>query len=119
MNFTAAIRAHANWRLRFSTYCQSNQKETADNQTLAQDNACELGKWLYGEGKKYSSDPHFRELIRIHALFHRSAAEIAAMAQSGRRKEAEALLNSNESQYTKTSIQVVGTLMKLRTQYGD
>ena len=120
MNFSAAIKAHANWRLRLSTYCQGNSKETAVNiQTLGQDNACDLGKWLYGEGQRYVSDPRFRELINVHAAFHRAAAEIAAMVQRGRQKEAEVLLNSNDSQYTKTSIQVVGILMKFRTQYGE
>jgi methyl-accepting chemotaxis protein len=119
MNFSDAIRAHANWRLRLSTYCQGNLKETLNIQILAKDNACDLGKWLYGEGKKYASDPKFGELLSIHAAFHRSVADIAAMVQSGRQKEAEKLINSNESQYAKLSIQVVGILMKLRTQYGD
>ena len=120
MNFSAAIKAHANWRLRLSTYCQGNPKETGvDTQTLGQDNACDLGKWLYGEGQRYASDPRFGELVNIHTAFHRHAAEIAAMAQSGKRKEAETLINSNDSQFAKTSVQVVGILMKFRTQYGD
>ena len=119
MNFSAAIRAHANWRLRLSTCCQTNAKETVDTQTLAKANACDLGKWLYGEGQRYASDPRFGELVNIHTAFHRHAAEIAAMAQSGKRKEAETLINSNDSQFAKTSVQVVGILMKFRTQYGD
>ena len=119
MDFSAAIRAHANWRLRLSTYCQGGQKETINIQALAKDNACELGKWLHGEGQKYASDPKLGELISAHSAFHLSAAAIAAMAQSGRQKEAERHLNSNESQYAKLSIQVVGILMKFRTQYGD
>jgi hypothetical protein len=93
--------------------------EVINIQTLAKDNACELGKWLFGEGQKYGSDPRFGELISAHAAFHRSAAAIATMAQSGRQKEAEGLLNSNESQYAKLSVQVVGILMKFRTQYGN
>jgi hypothetical protein len=119
MNFSAAIRTHANWRLRLSTYCQGSLKEAIDIRTPAKDNDCELGKWLYGEGQKYASDSMFRELISAHSAFHRSAAAIATMAQSGRQKDAEALLNSNESQYANLSIRVVGILMKFRTQYGD
>jgi methyl-accepting chemotaxis protein len=119
MNFSDAIRAHANWRLRLSTYCQGNLKETFSVQVIAKDNACDLGKWLYGEGSKYASDPKFGELISTHAAFHRSAAEITAMVQSSRQKDAEKLLNSNESQYAKLSVQVVGMLMKFRTHYGD
>ena len=119
MNFSAAIRAHANWRLRLSTCCQANAKETIDIQTLAKNDACDLGKWLCGEGRRYASDPRFGELINTHAAFHRHSAEIAAMARNGKRKEAEALINSNESPFAKTSVQVVGILMKFRTQYGD
>ena len=119
MDFSAAIRAHANWRLRLSTYCQGSLKEEINIQTLAKDNACDLGKWLYGEGQKYRWDPKLEELIKAHAAFHRSAAAIVVMVHSGKRKEAESLLNSNESQYAKLSVQVVGILMKLRTQYGE
>jgi hypothetical protein len=119
MNFSAAIRTHANWRLRLSTYCQGSLKEPVNIQTLAKDNNCELGNWLYGEGQNYASNPMFGEMISAHAAFHRSAAVIAAMAQGGKQKDAGTLLNSGESQYAKLSIQVVGILMKLRTKYGD
>jgi methyl-accepting chemotaxis protein len=119
MNFSEAIKEHASWRLRLSRCCQGTQNEAINAQILAKDNACDLGKWLYGAGRQYASDPKFRELINVHSVFHRAVAEIATLAQSGRRKEAEAFLNSNDSQYAKASVQVVGNLMKFRTQFGD
>jgi hypothetical protein len=119
MNCSAAIRTRTNWRLQLPTHCHGSLKEAIEIQTIEKDNDCELGKWLYGEGRKYVSDSMLGELIRAHAAFHRSAAAIAAMAQSGKQKEAEALLNSSESQYAKLSLQMVGILMKFRTKYGD
>ncbi len=75
MNFSAAIQAHANWKLRLYAACHGSP-DAIDMHTLAQDNACELGKWLHGDGQRYVSEAQFGELRSAHAAFHRSAASI-------------------------------------------
>jgi len=119
MNFSSAIQAHTNWKLRLYGNCRNSSKDVIDISTLGKDNACELGKWLHGDAQQHTSDPQFGELISSHAAFHRSAASVAAMIEGGKRTEAEALLNSTESEYCKLSLRVVGILMGFRTRYGD
>lgn len=119
MNFSAAIQAHSNWKLRLYAACHGSPSDAIDVHTLAQDNACELGKWLYGTGQQYASDAKFGELKTAHAAFHRSAASIAKMVEGGKRTEAEALLSSPESEYCKLSVSVVGFLMGFKTRHGD
>ena len=121
MNFTSAIQAHTNWKLRLAAYCSemAKMKETIDIGALAKDDACELGKWLHGGGRQYAADSEYSSLLDEHAAFHRSAAEIARTAAGGKRKEAGALVNSRESEFCKHSLQVVAILMRFRTRHGD
>jgi hypothetical protein len=90
-----------------------------DVPNLAKDNACELGKWLHGGSPKYAADPQFTGLLAEHAAFHRAAAAMATMIGSGKRTEAEALINSPESEYCKLSRRVVALLMEFRRKYTD
>jgi len=119
INFTTAIQAHSNWKLRLAAQLRGTAQEKIDVRSLVRDNVCELGKWLHGEGRAHSSHPKFRELVGAHADFHRSAAEIAAMIERGRGPEAEAMLNSPESEFGKNSRHVVAILMALRSQFGE
>jgi hypothetical protein len=105
--------------MRLYADCHGSSNGGIDMSTLALDNACELGKWLYGTGQQYASEAQFGELKTSHAAFHRSAASIAAMIEGGKRAEAEALLSSPESEYCKLSVCVVGFLMGFRTRHGD
>jgi methyl-accepting chemotaxis protein len=119
MNFTGAVQAHADWKLRLAAHCRGVSAETIDVPTLAKDNVCELGKWLHGTGKRYAADPKFRELLDTHAAFHRSAALVAQMIRTGKAKEAEALIKSPDSEFGRRSMGVCACLMGLRKQYGD
>ena len=119
MNFSDAIQAHTDWKLRLDGYALGASAEKIDAGTLRQDNVCELGRWLYGEGKQYSSDPKFGELLGLHADFHRCAASMAEMVQRGEGPEAAALINSRESDFGKLSLRVVGILMGFRSKYRE
>jgi hypothetical protein len=63
-----------------------------DPETVARDDDCEIGRWLYGEGSKYRRLREYRHARDVHAAFHRRAAEVVAMAEGGRRLEAAAEL---------------------------
>jgi methyl-accepting chemotaxis protein len=76
MNLDNAITAHAQWKTKFRTAITS--KETMDAATIGKDNCCELGKWLYGEGRGvYGSKPEFTMLIEKHKAFHSEAGKVA------------------------------------------
>lgn len=119
MNFSTAIQAHTNWKLRLYSCCSASSKDVIDIPGLAKDNLCDLGKWLHGGSHECAADPQFGELISAHAAFHRAAASIAAMIASGKKAEAAALIDSPESEYSKLSLQVVGLLMDFRKRHGN
>ena len=120
MNFTGAIQAHSNWKLRLVAQCRGTSSENIDVQMLAKDNACELGKWIHGLGQQYASDPRFKQLINLHAAFHKSAAAIAQMIGSGAGHRSGSPHTLPESEFGRLSVGVLLTcLMGLRSQYGD
>jgi hypothetical protein len=119
MNFSSAIQAHTNWKLRLYSCCSASSDDVIDVPSLAKDSVCELGKWLHGGSHEHAADPRFGELVSAHAAFHRAAASIAAMIASGKKTEAVALLDSPESEYANLSLGVVGLLMDFRKRYGN
>ena len=117
MDFDAAIKAHANWRLRLFGYCTGKSREKLDVRSIEKDNVCDLGKWLHGEGKRYQSDAIFPKLIAAHAAFHQSAASVAALVDQGQRSAAQEMLESPASEFGKRSVEVVGYLSQLKRLY--
>ncbi len=49
----------------------------------------------------------------------RSAAAIATLVERGKGAEAEALVQSRDSEFGKQSLNVVGILMRFRARYGE
>jgi methyl-accepting chemotaxis protein len=119
MNFTRAIQAHSDWKLRLSAYCEGTLTEAIDIGKLTRDDACELGQWLFGEGRRFNADPKFSDLILAHAAFHRAAGKIAALIESGQRGEGKRLMQFRDSDFGKCSSNVVGLLMRFRDRYGN
>ena len=76
MNLDNAIAAHAQWKTKFRAAI--TKQETMDAVTIGADNCCELGKWLYGEGRGlYGTKPEFTNLIAMHTVFHGEAGKVA------------------------------------------
>ena len=57
---------------------------------VARDDQCELGEWLYGEGKRYRHLEEYDNARQIHAALHRHAAHVVILVRIGRRTEAAA-----------------------------
>jgi hypothetical protein len=106
----AAIGAHSKWLLRLREAIRKKASDF-DPKVVKADRSCDFGKWLYGDfpgnlkgGKEYE------EIIKLHAKFHESAAQILQLAIDGKRDEAEKQLHTG-GQFMGNS----GTLiMKLR-----
>jgi|JI10StandDraft_1071094.scaffolds.fasta_scaffold303748_2 methyl-accepting chemotaxis protein len=101
-DFDAAISAHVDWKMKLSKYL-GNPDGSLDHKKVCLDNACILGKWLYGEGTEYKdADPKIYESLRMsHADFHKTAGEIIL------------LINSNELNQAKVMLQPGGPYMKV------
>ncbi|TVR96807.1 MAG: hypothetical protein EA406_11070 [Rhodospirillales bacterium] len=59
---------------------------------VAQDDACDLGRWLRGEAAVLRHRPEYWRAVVAHANFHKCAAEVVRLANEGRRTEAESVL---------------------------
>jgi hypothetical protein len=113
MNFDEAVKAHAGWKMKLTTYLgkPDGSLKVAE---IEVDNRCALGKWIHGEGAKYSSLPEFAELKAQHASFHKAAANIVTRADRGERNlTAETALGGN-SEYSKCSSAVVGAIISMK-----
>ncbi|AMG38197.1 CZB domain-containing protein [Achromobacter xylosoxidans] len=81
MNLDESIQKHAEWKLKFRAAI--SRKEQMDADTIGKDNCCQLGGWLYGEGKlKYGAKPEFGAIVQKHKAFHTEAGKIARLINS-------------------------------------
>jgi methyl-accepting chemotaxis protein len=85
-----------------------------DVATIGKDNLCQVGQWLYGEGKtRYGSKPEFQKALEKHKAFHVQAGKIASLINAGKYAEAEAALG-NGTAYASASLQLGAALISLR-----
>lgn len=84
-----AIVAHSQWKGRIRDAIATG-KSDFNPVTVAMDNQCDFGKWLYSLGSEMTSDPHFQKVKEDHALFHAEAGRILKLALEGKKTEAEA-----------------------------
>lgn len=77
LNLTTVLDAHLQWKTKLEDTLNGSSTETYEVKTVAQDDLCVLGKWLYGPGKAlYSKLPEYEALRQIHASFHLCAGDI-------------------------------------------
>ena len=112
MNFDEAIAAHSAWKTKLKTYLRKPDHSLNAGQ-LALDDQCVLGKWLHGEGAKYTAFPEFAELKGEHAKFHRAAADLVVRADAGENVAEEAALGA-ASPFSTLSSHLVQLMVKLK-----
>jgi methyl-accepting chemotaxis protein len=106
----SAIAAHADWTSRLRAAIASGKLEIPVG-TIAMDDKCQFGKWLYGEqlsGAEKQTD-HYLTARQLHAQFHEVASKVAGQAISGRREAAESAMNSG-SEYARISSALTAAL---------
>ncbi len=112
MNFDEAVQVHAKWKSKLTAYIAKPDRSLKAEET-AQDNRCELGKWLHGKGQRFGNLPEFAQLVRDHAHFHATAGEIIRQADAGRMAQQDVALEGR-SDYARVSRAVVASLMKMK-----
>lgn len=113
MNFDDAIAAHIKWKVRLGQFIDGISTERLKSENVCKDDLCDLGRWIYGEGSKYSAAPHYKDLVSKHANFHRCAGEVVRKVESGDRAGAKALLGGG---FTTASKETVTAIMELKKQ---
>ena len=111
MEVMQAISAHIKFTRMVSSYVLRPDRSLEPSQVGASDR-CDLGKWINGEGRRYSEMPDFSALVANHARYHRAAAEIVSRADAGQAKVQETELDST-SEFADASTGVVRALMFL------
>ncbi|OIN91957.1 MAG: hypothetical protein AUJ20_09090 [Comamonadaceae bacterium CG1_02_60_18] len=112
LDFDQVINAHAQWKTKFRTAITHQEQLKAE--TIARDDACELGKWIYSEGKAaLGQSGDFAKLVTEHKHFHRSAGDVAHVINQ-RRFDAATDMISPRSTFTQASNQVIATLGRIK-----
>jgi methyl-accepting chemotaxis protein len=112
MNIEEAVQKHAEWKLKFRSAI--SKREQMDAATISKDNCCQVGQWLYGEGKtRWGSKPEFQKALEKHKAFHVEAGKVAGLINAGKYAEAEAALG-NGTAYSSASVEVGVALIALK-----
>jgi methyl-accepting chemotaxis protein len=76
-----AIKAHVNWKIRLIAYF--NGEKRIDRGEAAAEDKCELGRWIYSEGKRLSGKPEFEALKAKHRAFHEAVGRVIDLHDKG------------------------------------
>jgi len=111
-DFDQATNAHVNWKQRLYAYV-NGEGEPIDAAVLSSDNQCALGKWICGEGARFSNRSEYESLIGAHADFHQCAGQVAKLAQAGRTKDAKQLLATQFEVESKKTIERLALMRRV------
>jgi hypothetical protein len=114
VNFEEAMRCHLRWKMRLAVYL-FNPDHSLKASEIASPHECELGKWIFAEGEKYSNIPEFAALVSSHASFHKAASDVVRKADSGQNVAEDILMGAN-SEFGLTSAAVVRSIMAMKSK---
>lgn len=104
----SALTFHKHWKTHLQEVVQTGISDftVADARS---DRACDFGKWIYKVWDNEKDNPDFIKIKRMHAEFHKAAAEILELAVSGKKDEAGKKLEKGES-FDKISEELISAL---------
>ena len=115
MDFEDAIAAHVRWKTRLRMFT-SGAGEKLESAVVSKDNMCDLGKWIYGAGSKYSSLPSYQRLKVEHGNFHKEAASVVRKVEAGDKDGAKAMLEAGA--FSSASNKTVTAIMEMKKEAG-
>jgi len=101
IDIDAIIDGHRQWKVKLRDAIENG--EHVDVKTLARDDCCALGKWIYGDGQRLGGRQSFKELLEKHARFHRVAGQVGELINDGQYDKAEDALAHGTAFSTATS----------------
>ncbi|HYW41671.1 MAG TPA: CZB domain-containing protein [Bryobacteraceae bacterium] len=115
MDYNAAVLAHSRWKTRLKNHLMG--QEQVDPGSVAKDDQCDLGKWIYGDGKKHATLSAFADLKTKHTKFHLVAANVVNSARSRPRDKALELIDPLESEFGRATSDVINALAAAKTLF--
>lgn len=108
----SALQAHQQWKARLQDAVLSG--EALDVDLIRRDDCCDLGKWLYTEGRAvYGHTPEFVKLMGMHDDFHLVTSVVARIINGKDYEQAQAMLGGS-SQFASASTAVALAIHQLR-----
>ena len=105
-----ATEAHMAWKVKLMTLV--NRRMPLDEDISCSDNHCELGRWIYGEGRIFEDNPIYVQLRDKHKQFHDSVGLIVELVRRGKYDDAkDELMNGS---FSHLSSAVVAEIVKLK-----
>ena len=111
LEISQAIRSHERWKIKLSASIKSGTV-IADAFDVGRVDICGFGRWLNGATipKDAQYDPHYSSVQLLHAKFHKCAEKVVYLLSEGKKTDAGALMAS-DGEYTKTSDQLIATIV--------
>ena len=114
MNLDNAISVHTKWKSKFRNAIA--KQETIDTATINNDNCCELGNWLYGEGKtQFGKLNSHADCVTNHKIFHVEACKVATLINAKKYTEAEKMIDYG-THFAATSHLTAVSIIKLKKE---
>jgi hypothetical protein len=104
------VLAHSRWKARLKAAIEN--KEQIDTRLAGQDDQCELGKWIHGEGKRHANLRESGDLKTKHAKFHASIPDVISRARSSP-SDALGLLDPFSSGFGRASSDCINAIVSL------
>lgn len=87
-----AISAHGMWKTKLRNAIDTGECESTPDK-VKHDNNCSFGKWLHERiDPEVKRTPSYKEIVDLHALFHKEAGAILEIALNGNKEEARNLM---------------------------
>ncbi len=87
-----AIAAHGKWKVKLRNAIDSGECESTP-QKVKKDYNCSFGKWLrFRIDDEYKESSYYKEVVALHANFHKEAGTILELALTGNKDEAKEML---------------------------
>lgn len=112
MHLGNAIAAHEEWKNTFRMAIAGHK--TFDLVAVSADECCELGQWLYGEGKRlFGNLPIHTHCLETHKVFHREAGKIAEAITACNFVHADSML-AEQALFSQTSSKLAAAIQHLK-----
>lgn len=111
-SFPEAERAHAKWKTRLVEYINGRSQENLEVAKVSCDDQCDLGKWIYGDARKYAHLHEYEHLRQSHAAFHQSVGAIVEFTQAGQIDQAKKLLGGDFYQTSNKTVNAIRAMQE-------
>lgn len=93
LDFGDMKKGHNAWKVKLRQLVLGMGQQELNADTVGVDNACALGKWIYGEGAKHATLAPYEVLRQHHARFHAAAGQVIREYKAGKVETAAKMID--------------------------